>query len=121
VTDRVTADRSSTDRSFTDGSTADDRFSDGGWREPVADYDHEAVLSFRYATERRARHIADALGPEIGDLDESRSAATVECGVDRRDTVRVRVVADDLVALRAGIRSWSRLVAVAEGVTRERP
>ena len=74
---------------------------------------HETVLSFSYPTERRARIVADALGPEVGEIDDARSTATV----DREgDAVRVRVLADDLVALRAGVNSWSRLVAVAERV-----
>ncbi|SDE96247.1 KEOPS complex subunit Pcc1 [Halorubrum xinjiangense] len=74
---------------------------------------HETVLSFSYPTERRARVVADALGPEVGEIDDARSTASV----DREgDAVRVRVLADDLVALRAGVNSWSRLVAVAERV-----
>ncbi|WP_096393707.1 KEOPS complex subunit Pcc1 [Halorubrum trapanicum] len=74
---------------------------------------HETVLSFSYPTERRARVVADALGPEVGEIDDARSSATV----DREgESVRVRVLADDLVALRAGVNSWSRLVAVAEDV-----
>ena len=74
---------------------------------------HETVLSFSYPTERRARVVADALGPEVGAIDDARSSASV----DREgDAVRVRVLADDLVALRAGVNSWSRLVAVAERV-----
>ena len=74
---------------------------------------HETVLSFSYPTERRARIVADALGPEVGEIDDARSSATV----DREgESVRVRVLADDLVALRAGVNSWSRLVAVAERV-----
>ncbi|WP_049897649.1 KEOPS complex subunit Pcc1 [Halorubrum distributum] len=74
---------------------------------------HETVLSFSYPTERRARVVADALGPEVGEIDDARSSATV----DREgDAVRIRVLADDLVALRAGVNSWSRLVSVAEGV-----
>ena len=74
---------------------------------------HETVLSFTYSSERRARVVADALGPEGGEIDDARSGATVD-----RDgeAVRVRVYADDLVALRAGVNSWSRLVAVAERV-----
>ena len=78
---------------------------------------HETVLSFSYPTERRARVVADALGPEVGEIDDARSSASV----DREgDAVRVRVLADDLVALRAGVNSWSRLVAVAERVGPDR-
>ena len=74
---------------------------------------HETILSFGYPSERRARGVADALAPEVGEIDDARSAATVS-----RDgaAVRVRVQADDLVALRAGVNSWSRLVEVAERV-----
>ena len=75
---------------------------------------HETVLSFQYPGERRARLVGDALAPEIGEIDDDRSAATVSRD---GDTVRVRVVADDLVALRAGINSWSRLIEVAERVS----
>jgi len=75
--------------------------------------EHEAVISFTYPSQRRARVVADALGPEVGEIDDARSTATV----DREgDAVRVRLTADDLVALRAGVNSWSRLVAVAERV-----
>ncbi|MGM0448188.1 MAG: KEOPS complex subunit Pcc1 [Methanobacteriota archaeon] len=78
---------------------------------------HETVLSFSYPTERRARVVADALGPEVGEIADARSSASV----DREgDAVRVRVLAADLVALRAGVNSWSRLVAVAERVGPER-
>ncbi|WP_435094443.1 KEOPS complex subunit Pcc1 [Halorubrum sp. N11] len=83
----------------------------------TADRAHETVLSFRYRSERHARLVGDALEPEIGEIDDDRSAATVSRD---GDTVRVRVGADDLAALRAGINSWSRLVAVAERVGTER-
>lgn len=74
---------------------------------------HETILSFTYSTERRARLVGDALEPEVGEIDDARSAATVSRD---GDAVRIRVVADDLVALRAGINSWSRLAEVAERV-----
>ena len=79
----------------------------------TADRAHETVLSFRSPSQRRARLVGDALEPEVGEIDDARSAATVSRD---GDTVRVCVVADDLVALRAGINSWSRLVEVAERV-----
>ncbi|SNR41774.1 KEOPS complex subunit Pcc1 [Halorubrum vacuolatum] len=75
--------------------------------------EHTAALRFRYPDEPRARVVGAALAPEVGEIDDDRSAATVER--DGRDVV-VHVGADDLVALRAGINSWSRLVAVAETV-----
>ncbi|MFD1571601.1 KEOPS complex subunit Pcc1 [Halorubrum laminariae] len=75
---------------------------------------HETVLTFTYPSERRARLVSDALAPEVDEIDDARSGATVDRDVA---AVRVRVVADDLVALRAGVNSWSRLVAVAEHVS----
>ncbi|GAB7008164.1 hypothetical protein JCM31271_01070 [Halorubrum trueperi] len=74
---------------------------------------HDTVLSFRYPSERRARLVGDALAPEVGEIDDARSVATVSSD---GDAVHVRIAADDLVALRAGINSWTRLVEVAERV-----
>ena len=84
---------------------------------PAADRAHDTVLSVAFPDESRARAVADALTPEVGALDEARSTATVS-----RDgaVLKVRVLADDLVALRAGVTSWSRLVAVAERVSEGR-
>lgn len=74
---------------------------------------HEAVLSFDYGDPERARRVAASVRPEAGDVDGDRSRATLA-----RDggTVRVRVAATDLVALRAGVNTWATLVGVAEGV-----
>jgi KEOPS complex subunit Pcc1 len=74
---------------------------------------HDATLEFSYADERRARTVAESVRVEVGEIDDDRSAVAVE-----RDgrVVRVRVVAADLVALRAGSNSWLRLVEVAETV-----
>jgi len=74
---------------------------------------HEAVLAFPFGSERRARTVARALRPETGEIDDDRARAAVDRG---GATVRVTVSAADLVALRAGINSWSRLAAVAERV-----
>jgi KEOPS complex subunit Pcc1 len=72
---------------------------------------HDATLDFSYADERRARVVERSVGVEVGEIDDARSAATVD-----RDgrVVRVRVEATDLVALRAGLNTWIRLVDVAE-------
>ncbi|GAB7091873.1 KEOPS complex subunit Pcc1 [Halorubrum luteum] len=80
---------------------------------PTMSRAHDTALRISYPTDRRARVVADALAPEVGEIDDPRSSATV-----RRDgaVVCVRIAADDLTALRAGINSWSRLVEVAERV-----
>ncbi|GAB6878949.1 hypothetical protein JCM17823_12230 [Halorubrum gandharaense] len=79
----------------------------------TATREHDAILRFSYPTERRAMAVADALAPEVGEIDDVRSGATVE---REGHVVRVSVFADDLVAMRAGVNSWSRLVETAEQV-----
>ncbi|MCU4800089.1 KEOPS complex subunit Pcc1 [Halobacteria archaeon HArc-gm2] len=73
--------------------------------------DHEAVLSFEYDDGERARRVERSVRPEVGDIDGDRTTATLD-----RDgaVVSVRVAAADLVALRAGVNTWSTLVGVAE-------
>ncbi len=81
--------------------------------------DHTALLSFSYESAELAATVADAIVVEVGEIDDDRAAATV----DRDDEiVAVRVLASDLVALRAGTNSWTRLVSVAESIaTRSKP
>lgn len=80
---------------------------------------HTASLSFSYDSAEVAATVADAIAVEVGEIDDDRAAATV----DRDDeTVTVRVLSSDLVALRAGTNSWARLVSVAESIaTRSKP
>ena len=75
--------------------------------------DHDAVLTFPYTAERRARAVHDAVAVEVGQVDDDRARATV--ARDGR-TVEVHVRARDLVALRAGTNTWVRLISVAEDV-----
>ena len=77
----------------------------------MGDRPHDASLRFEYDSPASARVVARAVSQEVGEIEGDRSAATVE-----RDgaAVAVRVVADDLVALRAGLNSWGSLVSVAE-------
>ena len=72
---------------------------------------HTAVLEFEYDTTESACRVARSIRPELGEIDGDRSSA----GVDRAGaTVTVTVDAADLVALRAGLTTWTGLVAVAE-------
>ncbi|MFB6303270.1 MAG: KEOPS complex subunit Pcc1 [Haloferacaceae archaeon] len=80
------------------------------------DHAHDAALSFTYDDERRARTVAASLAVEQDEIADARSRATVE---REGATVQVRVTAADLVALRAGCTSWTRLVAVAERLARD--
>lgn len=79
----------------------------------MGDRPHDAQLRFEYDTPASARVVARAVAQEVGEIEGDRSAATVE-----RDgpAVVVRVVADDLVALRAGLNSWGSLISVAERI-----
>jgi KEOPS complex subunit Pcc1 len=72
---------------------------------------HEAVLEFDYPDATSAARVAASVAVEAGDIDGGRTTATV----DQRDaTVVVTIEATDLVALRAGVNTWSGLVGVAE-------
>ncbi|KAB1197122.1 MULTISPECIES: KEOPS complex subunit Pcc1 [Haloferax] len=74
---------------------------------------HSASLEFDYPDERRARIVEQSVAVEVGEIDDARSRAHAE-----RDgrTVVVTVDADDIVALRAGVNTWIRLVETAEAV-----
>ncbi len=82
-------------------------------RGPGDDYPHCVGLSFEYDDQRVARLVGDAVAVEVGEIDDDRSTATV-----RREgrTLSVDVFAHDLVALRAGVNTWLRLVETAEDV-----
>ncbi|UPV99020.1 rpo operon protein [Halorussus gelatinilyticus] len=80
-------------------------------RDLPGDRPHDATLRFEYESPARARVVARSVAREVGEIDGDRSAAAVE---REDDAVVVRVVADDLVALRAGCNTWGSLVEVAE-------
>jgi KEOPS complex subunit Pcc1 len=83
-------------------------------RDPDADEsNHRLDADFEYASERRARVVAESIRVEVGEMPDERSGATV----DREGrVVNIAIGADDLVALRAGTNTWVRLVGVAEDV-----
>jgi len=72
---------------------------------------HAADIAFTYADSERAARVEASLRPEVGDIDGDRTGATLD-----RDgaVVTVAIEAHDLVALRAGINTWTSLVSVAE-------
>lgn len=72
---------------------------------------HDAVLEFDYPDAQRAERVADSVRVEVGDIDGDRTTARVDCD---GATVVVTVTAADLVALRAGVNTWTGLVSVAE-------
>ena len=76
---------------------------------------HEAAIDFEYDDERRARLVTESVRVEVDEIADERSRADV---TREGRTVRVDVAAADLVALRAGINTWVRLVRVAEDVER---
>ncbi|WP_440765444.1 KEOPS complex subunit Pcc1 [Natronorubrum sp. DTA7] len=72
---------------------------------------HDATLEFDYETSARATLVAESVAREIGEIDDDRSRTTID-----RDgaTVRVDVVAADVIALRAALNTWFSLIDVAE-------
>lgn len=74
---------------------------------------HETTLSFAYRTPDAASLVERSVRREVGEIEGDRTSATVS-----RDgsAVEVRIAADDLVALRAGLNTWLSLVSVAERV-----
>ncbi|MFA9515842.1 KEOPS complex subunit Pcc1 [Halopenitus sp. H-Gu1] len=98
------------DSLFGSRSPADSRPIDG---ENSSTFAHDLVVRFPYTDDEFARTVIDALAPEVDAIDDDRSSVELD-----RDgaTVIVRIRARDLVALRAGFNSWTRLVDVAETV-----
>jgi len=72
---------------------------------------HEALLEFTYDDAASARVVQRSVTQEVGEIAGDRTRAAVA-----RDgtTVTVTVTASDLVALRAGVNTWTTLVSVAE-------
>jgi len=72
---------------------------------------HRSVLTFDYDDAERARRVERSVRPELGAIDGDRTTASLA-----RDgaTVELTVVADDLVALRAGCNTWLTLTSIAE-------
>lgn len=77
------------------------------------DRPHDCHLSVSLRDERRARLVERALAVEVDEIADARSTATV---AREADTVSVRVAADDLVALRAGVNTWTRFLDTTEQV-----
>ena len=70
-------------------------------------------LRFEYPTATAAGRIERSIAVEVDELEDDRSAVTV----DRDGAVlTVTITAADRVALRAGLNSWCRYVATAETV-----
>jgi len=77
--------------------------------------DHEAVLTVEYADPDSARLVERSVSRELGEIGGDRTRTRL----DRTGTtLRVTVEASDLVALRAGLNTWTGLVTVAETVGR---
>lgn len=77
------------------------------------DAPHDAILTFEYDDQRRARIVERSLHPEVDPLADDRSRARL---TREGATLTVRIGADDLVALRATLNTWCSLVDTAETV-----
>ena len=82
-----------------------------GTTDDPPDAPHEAELVFDQPDPGRARLLARSVAQEVDEIEGDRTQASVDV---RENSVVVDVSADDLVALRAGINTWSTLVEVAE-------
>lgn len=74
---------------------------------------HTAELCFRYDTPETAGCVASAVSQELSEIDGDRATARLSLEATQ---LLIEVDADDLVALRAGLNTWSTLVEVAETV-----
>jgi KEOPS complex subunit Pcc1 len=74
---------------------------------------HAATLVFDYADSTAARLVAASVEQELDDIEGDRTHATL---TRSEASIEVRVTADDLTALRAGMNTWFSLVEVAESV-----
>ena len=72
---------------------------------------HAATLVFDYPAPESARLVERAVEGELDEIagDRTRAALSREGRI-----VEIRITADDLVALRAGLNTWCTLVEVAE-------
>lgn len=79
--------------------------------------DHEAVLTVEYDDPDSARLVERSVGVEVGEIGGDRTRTRLD-----RDgsTLTVTVAATDPTALRAGLTTWTGLLAVAEGTGSDR-
>lgn len=72
---------------------------------------HDALLTFEYDDESRARLVERSIRPELGEIDDDRSRA----GVERANAeLSVGIEADDPIALRAALNTWCSFIDVVE-------
>jgi len=74
---------------------------------------HHIVLTCTCASAAVARACAEAVGPEVGAVDDGRAETAV---AQDAGTLTVEIEAEDLHALRAAMNSWSRLISTARAV-----
>lgn len=79
---------------------------------------HTVSFSLAYADERRAEVVERSVAPEIHDLGDDRSRATLH---REGRTLELAVDARDLTALRAASNTWCSLLSVAEDVAETGP
>jgi len=77
------------------------------------DRPHEATFVCEYESPAAARLVSESIARELDEIDDGRARASV---TRDRGRLTLTVVAADLVALRAGLNSWSSLIEVAETV-----
>jgi KEOPS complex subunit Pcc1 len=74
---------------------------------------HEATFICEYDSQAAAQLVSESIARELDEIDDGRARASV---TRNRSRLTLTVVAADLVALRAGLNSWTSLIEVAETV-----
>ena len=72
---------------------------------------HETTFHLSYSSPETATIVERSIRQEVGEIDGDRSEATI---TRSDETVTISIVAEDLVALRAGHNTWLGLAQVAE-------
>lgn len=75
------------------------------------------TLSVEFELGQAAKPVFDALRPELQALPSERSKVSLE---QSGDTLKLFVVAEDVVSLRAAINTWLRLIKIAEDMLNTR-
>jgi KEOPS complex subunit Pcc1 len=65
----------------------------------------------------QARPVYDTLGPELQEIPSERSRVSLELA---GEVLRLSVVAEDIVSMRAAVNTWLRLIRISEDMLNTR-
>jgi len=76
---------------------------------------HTILVEFEFG--RPARPVYESLLPELQALPSERSKVSLE---GSGDTLKLLIIAEDVVSLRAAVNTWLRLIKIAEDMLNTR-